>query len=427
MVQVIILFIVLLIIGLPIAYVLGISGLAYLFFAGGNIYLTMVPDKMFSGINGFVLLAVPFFMLTGEIMNKAGISERLMRFCNLVVGKVRGGIGYVAILSSFIFAGISGSAIAEVTALGSVLIPAMEKDGMEKDFSAALIASASVLGPIIPPSILAVIYGSMTGVSIGAIFAGAIIPGVLIALSNAFILFFRAKKHNYPRHQLSASPREVYDILKEAILAIIMPLIIIGSILTGVATPTEAAVLAVVYSLIVSMLIFKSLKFRDLKPLLVKTAKNSTILLILMGTASIFGWMLAMEQIPQQVATGFLSLTSNPQVYLLMVVFLVIFVGTFMEVTAAAILLVPILAPVALSLGIHPVHFAIVFLIADFIGVVTPPVGVCLFASCSISKEPIEKVSIALIPFIIAEITTVIVIALVPEAVLFIPRLLGLI
>lgn len=422
---IIILFVLFLLMGMPIAYVLGISGMVYLYFKGGALFLLMAPDKVFSGINSFALLAVPFFMIAGEVMNKAEISGKILEFCDLTVGKIRGGVGYVSIMASFIFAGISGSAISEVTALGSILIPTMEKSGYKKSYSAALIAAASVLGPIIPPSILAVIYGSMTGLSVGAIFAAAIAPGILISLALVFVLHFTAKKMPIRKH--SFGNKTVGKTLGSSIWAVLMPVIIVGSILGGIATPTESAVLAILYALFIAFFIYRTLKIGDLKDILVDACKSSTILLFLTGTAGIFSWMLAMEQVPQYMANFFSVVTDNPTIFLLLVVVLLLFVGTFLEITAAAIILVPILAPVAVSMGVDSLHFAIVFLLADFIGVITPPVGVCLFASASISKESIEKVSFDLLPFLGAEIAALLVIVFWPELVLFLPRMLKLI
>lgn len=422
---IIILFVLFLLMGMPIAYVLGISGMVYLYFKGGALFLLMAPDKVFSGINSFALLAVPFFMIAGEVMNKAEISGKILEFCDLTVGKIRGGVGYVSIMASFIFAGISGSAISEVTALGSILIPTMEKSGYKKSYSAALIAAASVLGPIIPPSILAVIYGSMTGLSVGAIFAAAIAPGILISLALVFVLHFTAKKMPIRKH--SFGNKTVGKTLGSSIWAVLMPVIIVGSILGGIATPTESAVLAILYALFIAFFIYRTLKIGDLKDILVDACKSSTILLFLTGTAGIFSWMLAMEQVPQYMANFFSVVTDNPTIFLLLVVVLLLFVGTFLEITAAAIILVPILAPVAVSMGVDSLHFAIVFLLADFIGVITPPVGVCLFASASISKESIEKVSFDLLPFLGAEIAALLVIVFCPELVLFLPRMLKLI
>lgn len=414
-----------LLMGMPIAYVLGITGMFYLYTRGGTLFLLIAPDKVFSGINSFALLAVPFFMIAGEVMNKAQISEKILQFCDLLVGKIRGGVGYVAILASFIFAGISGSAISEVTALGSILIPTLEKSGYRKSYSAALIAAASVLGPIIPPSILAVIYGSMTGLSVGSIFAGAIIPGVIVAMSLVMALYFTARK--LPKRTNTFANKSVGKTLASSIWAVFMPVIIVGSILGGIATPTEAAVLAIVYALFIAFFIYKTLHVSDLKDIIISASKSSTILLFLTGTASIFSWMLAMEQVPQHMAQLFAAIANHPSVFLLLVCALLLFVGTFLEITAAAIILVPILAPVAVGMGIDPLHFALVFLIADFIGVITPPVGVCLFASASISKESIEAVSKDLLPFIGAEVLALLFIVFCPDIVLFLPRVLNLI
>jgi len=419
------LFVLFLLMGMPIAYVLGITGLFYLYSAGGELFLLIAPDKVFNGINSFALLAVPFFMIAGEVMNKAQISEKILQFCDLLLGKIRGGVGYVTVLASFIFAGISGSAISEVTALGSILIPTMEKSGYKKSYAAALIASASVLGPIIPPSILAVIYGSMTGISVGSIFAGAIGPGILVALSLVVVLHFTARK--LPKRSHTFAGKSAAKTLGNSLWAVFMPIIIVGSILGGIATPTEAAVLAIVYALFIAFFVYRTLRVSDLKDIIIDASKSSTMLLFLTGTASIFSWMLAMEQVPQRMAGVFSAIAGSPSVFLLLVCALLLFVGTFLEITAAAIILVPILAPVAVTMGVHPLHFALVFLIADFIGVITPPVGVCLFASASIAKESIEAVSKELLPFIAAEVCALLLVVFVPEIVLFLPRLLGLI
>lgn len=415
----------LLVLGLPIAFILGITGLNYFIFSDQEMFLNIIPMRIFTGLDSFVIMAVPFFMLAGEIMNRSGITHRLVRFSQYLVGRVRGGLAYVNILGSFLFAGITGAAISDVTALGSIFIPAMEEDGYDTDFSAAVTAASSIMGPIIPPSIIIVIYGAMTGTSIGALFAGAIIPGALVGLSNCIVTYYTSKKRNYPKQDFDFSMKEFLSVTKDASLALIMPIIIVGGILTGVVTPTEAAAIAVLYALLISIFVFKSFKFSDLPNLLFKAGLFSAMLFLIVAMANIFGWIMGMEGVPTLLANWFTSISSDPRIILLLVNIFLLFLGTFMETGANVILFAPILAPLMAQLGVDPIHFGIVMIVNLNIGLITPPLGVCLFAACGVCDTNVERISKAIIPFLIWEIIVLFMITYFPQTVLFLPRLLG--
>jgi len=415
----------LLALGLPIAFVLGGTGVNYFIFSNYKMFLNIVPMRIFTGLDNFTIMAVPFFILAGEIMNKSGITDRLVKFAQVLIGRIRGGLAYVNILSSFLFAGISGAAISDVSSLGSIFIPAMERDGYDTDFSAAVTAASSIMGPIIPPSIIIVIYSAMTGTSIRALFAGALIPGALIGLSNSFVSYYTSKKRNYPVQDVEVSIKILLLATKDALLALIMPIIIIGGILIGVVTPTEAAAIAVLYALLIGVFVFKTIKMKDLITMLFKTALTTSMLFLIISMANIFGWIMGMEEVPILMANFFSSVSNDPRIILLLVNAFLLFMGTFMETGANVILFAPILAPLMAFYGVDPVHFGIVMIVNLNIGLITPPLGVCLFAACSICDTNLENISREIFPFLFWEILVLFTITYFPQTVLFIPRLLG--
>lgn len=417
-------FIVFLFVNIPIAFTLLFS--SFIFIKDwGVISPGIIPTRMFDAINSFSYLAVPFFILAGQLMNKTGITTRLIEFANVVIGRVHGGLAQVNILASIIFAGLTGAGVADTAAIGGILIPAMEKQGFDKDYSAAVTAASSVIGPIIPPSILMVIYANIVGISVGSLFAAGFIPGLLIGIGLMIVAYVQAKRHNHPRRKEQASFKEIIIATKDAILALLMPLIIVGGILSGVFTPTEAAAVAVAYSLLVGVVIFKSLTLQDLKDSLLESAKTTGVILIIISCASAFGWSLTIIHVPTMLANFIASITQNPWLILLMINILLLFVGMVMEIGAAVIILAPILAPLVANLGIDPLHFAIIVVVNLNIGLATPPLGVCLFVASPIAKTTLEKISKAIIPFLAVEIVVLLLITYIPNLVLFLPKLLG--
>lgn len=420
-----IVFATLLFIGAPIGFTLGITALLCLLRLDNPVLLKLIPQRFFAGIDSFPLMAMPFFMLAGDIMNQSGITERLVGFTNTLVGHLRGGLAHVNILASVFFAGITGSAVADTAALGSILIPAMSEAGYSTPFSAAVTAASSVIGPIIPPSIIMVLYGSIMGVSIAGLFAAGVVPGLLFGLALMIPAGIISKKRDYPIGDKRATLGEIWSSFKESFLALIMPVLILGGILGGVFTPTEAAAVAVFYACLVGFFVFKTLKVQDLPRMLLHTSSVMGMIFLIMASASILGWLLASERIPELVSQLVLSISTNPHVVMLLINFFLLFVGMFMDIGAALVILAPILAPLAMSVGVNPLHFGVIMTINLNIGLITPPLGACLFVACGISRLSLEDVVPDLWPFILSEVAILFLITYVPIIPMFLPKLLG--
>jgi C4-dicarboxylate transporter, DctM subunit len=414
-------FVTFLILGIPIAFVLGLTSFVALLYSG-NIPLLLMPKEMFSGTDSFPLLAVPFFMLAGNLMNAGGITKRLINFCNILLGYVRGGLALVNIVASMFFAGITGAAAADASAIGSILIPAMTEEKYDRDFSAAVTAAASTMGPIIPPSIPMIIFGAIAELSVGALFLAGVIPGVMIGLSFMGVAYVISRRRHYPKEKVK-SVKDFFIGLKDALLALLMPAIIMGGILGGIFTPTEAAVVAVVYAFIVSFFIYREIRWKDLPKVLIDSVVTTSILMLVIANSAIFGWILANQQVPQAVAQIFLSISNNKWVILLLLNIFLLFVGTFMETTASLIILTPILFPLAVKVGIDPIHFGLVMVLNLVIGLITPPLGVCLFIACSIAKITLEQIVKAILPFLIAAIAILFIVTYIPQLSLWIPQM----
>ncbi len=416
----------LLVLGVPIGFTIGFAGLTGLFLMGSGASLfSMAPLQYFSGLDMFTLMAMPFFIFAGEIMNKAGITQRLVRFANILVGNVRGGLAHANILASVFFAGMTGAAVSDTAAIGTMLIPAMKEDGYDVDFAAAVTAASSIIGPTIPPSNMMVIYGSLMNVSIAGLFAAGFMPGIVLAGLLMILSGFISWKRGYPKGVKTTFKEKILG-FKDAIIPLLMPIIILGGILSGVFTPTEAAAVAVLYAVVIGFFVLKSLKVSDLLPMLTKTARITGVVFLIIGTASILSWVLAINQVPQAIAAFLLATTGNPKLILLMILILMLIVGMFMDIAAALIILGPILHPIAVSMGMSPIHFGIVMVLSLNIALMTPPVGACLFVACSISKLSLAQLSKAIWPFIIMEVIALFLVAYIPEISLFLPRLLGL-
>ena len=408
--------------GVPIAFCLGITAAISLLSLG--LPLQVVAQRIFTGIDSFPLMAVPFFILAGDLMNQGGTTLRLVRFSNALVGWIRGGLAHTNIVASMFLAGISGSAVADAAAIGGILIPGMTKEGYDVDFSAAVTASASTMGPIIPPSIFMVIYGVTTGVSVGGLFAAGFIPGVLMGLSFMAVAYMISRRRNYPR-QPFPSVRQIFQATREATFALLAPVIILGGILTGVFTPTEAAAVAVGYAFLIGLLLHKELSLKAMPTLLIQSGVTTSILLLVIGTANVLAWVLSAEQVPQKIAQGLLSITTDPYLIMLLINLFLLVVGMFMEGGAAIIILAPVLSQVATSVGIHPLHFGFVVVLNIVIGLLTPPLGVCLFVVCSLSRISIERLVRAIMPFLLVEIAILFLVSYFPMTALLIPKLLG--
>ena len=396
----------------PIAIAIGASSIIAIMIHG-DFPLMMVAQRMFSGTDSFHLMAVPLFMFAGVLMEAGGISRRIIDFANALVGWLPGGLAAVTIVSAMFFAGISGSAAADAAAVGAILIPAMKKSGYDSDFAAAVQASGGSIGVIIPPSIPMIIFGFLTGASIGQLFAAGIIPGILIGLSLIMVSTLISMKHGYSA-TTPFSLIETWRTFKRAVLAMGAPIIILGGILTGVFTATESAAVAVIYALLVGMFVYRDIRIRDLFSLFRDGAVTSAIVMFIIAMASIFSWIAAIEDIPAQLAGGLLSLTDNPIILLLLINVVLLIAGTFVETTASLILLVPMITAMLPALHIDIIQLGVVVVTNLAIGMLTPPMGICLIVSCSISGDSLGAISRRVLPFLAILIIDLLIITFYP-------------
>jgi C4-dicarboxylate transporter, DctM subunit len=408
--------------GLPIALCMGLTAVIFFVVLGQTDVLLMLPARMYSGTTSFTLLAIPFFILAGNLMNTGGMTQRLIRFAQCLVGHIRGGLGHVTVVTNMIMAGMSGSAVADATGTGIVLIPAMEKAGYPRAFSAALVGAASTIGPIIPPSIPFVIFGSITGTSVGRLFLGGFLPGVLMGLLLMITVAILSKRREYRREE-RASRRELLIAALEATPAWGAPIIIIGGILVGIFTPTEAAVAASLYALILGMLVYGEIRLADLPRILWETIQNTVQVMFIIAAAGIFGFLLVRQQVPTTLVSGLMSLTTTPWVVLLIINVILLILGCFMEAIAIMLLTIPVFIPLIARVGVDPVHFGVVLTLNLMIGLLTPPVGMCLYAVSAISKVPLWPLAKELRPYIVALTVCLGLVTYVPGLVLWIPNL----
>ncbi|HEX7127427.1 MAG TPA: TRAP transporter large permease [Thermodesulfobacteriota bacterium] len=407
-----------------IAFALGLASLAYLFLFMPTVSPETIPQQMYAGADSFALTAIPFFVLVGELMNTGGISRRLVAFSHTLVGHLAGGMGVVELLASMIFASFSGSAVANAAGTGAITIPAMKRSGYPSGMAAAIESSSSSLGAIIPPSIPMVVYGSIAGVSVGALFVGGYVPGAVMGLGLAVVIGIVARRRGLPVGR-RATAREVLAAARDAGPALMTPVLIMGGILGGVMTPTEAGAVGAVYAFLVARFVHREIGLRDLPRVLLATACTTGVVMLVMTIATLFGWILAFEQVPTRMAEALLGGIRSPAVLTVGVVLFLLAVGTFIETIPGLIILTPVLAPMAQAAGIDPVFFGVIVCIALTLGVVTPPVGVVLFVTASIAKATVEETSRAIVPFLAVLIGGTLAFALVPQAVTWLPRLLG--
>jgi C4-dicarboxylate transporter DctM subunit len=417
-----ILFVIMLLCSVPVSFVLGGSA-TFVMLIEGRAPLIAALQRIFSGLDSMTLLAIPFFMLAGSLMERSGISTRLVGFANSLVAHFRGGLALVSVLSCMIFAGISGSSTADTAAVGSIMMPEMHKKGYSRGFTATLLACGGTLGPIIPPSNIMIIYGSITGLSIGALFMAGIIPGILIGLCLMVASVVYARRNNIPLEP-KADLREILHNFLRAIPALIMPVIIISGILSGVFTATEAGMVASFYGMIVGFFIYRSLKISDFSELFLGAAKNSASILLITGMAYVTGWMLARLQFPRATMNFLVSLTDSSNVFLLLIIIFFMLLGCFMDTIAALVIFVPILLPISATYGMLPIHFAIVVMVTLIIGQVTPPVGVLLFLTATMARISIKETLRYLVPFVGVMVFALLIISYFPRIVMFIPRLI---
>jgi len=407
----------------PIAISIGVASILGILILG-DVSLMVAIQRMFGGADSFYLLAVPLFMFVGVIMGAGGMSQRIIAFANSLVGWLPGGLAAVSVVSAMFFAGISGSAAADAAAVGAILIPAMKKSGYSSDFAAAVQAAGGSIGVIIPPSIPMIIFGFLTGASIGQLFAAGILPGLLIGVSLVAVATFISWKKGYAATN-KFSIQETWKTLKDSVLALIVPLIILGGILFGIFTATESAAVAVVYALVVGMFVYRKIKLKDLVPLFRDGAITASIVMFIIATASIFSWVAAVEDIPAQLAGSLLGLTDNPVVLLLLINLVLLIAGTFVETTASLILLVPMITAMLPSLGIDIIQLGVIVVTNLAIGMLTPPMGICLIVSCSLSGDSITAISKRILPFLVVLIIDLIIITFYSPLTMYLARIVA--
>ena len=405
----------------PIAFSLGISCLVYTVLTG--IPLIILPAKMYSGIDVFILLSVPGFILAGNLMNSGGLTERIIAFCNHLVGHLRGGLSLANIGASMLFAGISGTAVSDTASIGAVMIPAMKKEGYDAGFSCAVTASSSTVGPIIPPSVPMIIAATLSGLSVGRLFLAGAIPGLLLGLGMMAVAYYISRKRKYPKHPRSTMKQLVRGFF-DTFWSLLMTFIILFGIVGGVFTPTEASIIAVFYALVIGAFVYKKLNLKNIKEVVLDSMKTSASLMVLVGFANLFGWILLTERLPQEISESILLFSNNKYVVLLLINILLIFVGTFMETIAALLVLLPILLKVAVAVDVDPIHFAVIAVLNLMIGLTTPPLGVCLFVSSSIGKVSMIEVSRSSLPFLAVSLLVLTLVTLFPEISLYLPYLI---
>ena len=419
------LLLVLMIAGLPIAFALMIAPGISLFFDGQQSMFPMLLMRMYNGIDSFPLMAIPYFILAGEVMNRGGITTRLVRLSQALIGHLRGGLAHVNILSSILFAGLSGSAVADTSAIGSMLIPAMEKNGYTKRFSAAVTAASSVIGPIIPPSGIMIIYAFVMNVSVAGLFAAGLVPGLMVGFSLMGMTVYLSKKRNYPVASQRASFNEVFISFKGAILPLLTPIIILGGILAGIFTPTEAAAIAAGYAILISVFVLRTLNFKDIPKVLFNAALSSGMILFLVGASTAFATLVSLTGTAPKAMEIMNSISQNPLVLLFLVNLLLFFVGMFLDAGPAILILGPVLGPTFIGLGVDPLHFAIIMCVNVTVGLATPPMGLILFVAAGLSYEPVEKIAWEMLPFLAIEVVVIFLITFVEAIPMTLPRLLG--
>ncbi|MGI5967241.1 MULTISPECIES: TRAP transporter large permease [Anaerotruncus] len=410
-------------IGVPVCFAIGLSGLCAVAF-GGDAPLFMVVQQIVRGLNSFPLMACPFFILAGEIMGAAKLSDRILDFCRACVSWMKGGLGAVCVLANMIFAAISGSGAASISAIGSLTTPQLKKTGYNRGFVAALIAGGGALGPIIPPSMNMIIYGSLTGDSVGKLFLGGVLPGILIGGAMMLMCFYYAKKHHVDQGTGTFSIKDLLITLRKSFFALITPLIIIGGVISGVFTPTEAGIVACVYGLICGFFIYRTIKVKELLSIFRRATESSAMIMMIMGIATIYSYIFAVENVGDMISNFLLSISTNPIIIMLIITVIMMIIGCFMETIAAMVVLLPVIYPVVMGLGVDPVQFGVLFCISTVLGGVTPPVGVYLFLSMSIAGANIKEVARYIIPIVIFIVTTMILIIFIPGVATLVPNVL---
>lgn len=418
-------FLILLMIGLPVFFGLLAAPGILLFLNGQERDLTLLYRNLYNGMDSFPLMAIPFFMLAGEIMNRGGITQRLVEFSQALMGHLRGGLAHVNVLSSMLFAGLSGSAVADTSALGSMLIPAMEKQGYTRRFAAAITAASSVIGPIIPPSGIMIIYAYVMGESVAALFLAGMIPGAMVGIGLMLLIRLMAGRHDFPVASRKFSWGERGQASLKAFFPLMTPVIILGGILIGIFTPTEAAAVAVAYALFISLFVLRTMRIGELADVMGRAGLTSAVVLLLVGAAMSFKTVVSLSHTPQMLAEFILSLTANPLLLLFLVNLLLFVVGMFLDAGPAIIILGPILGPVFTGMGMDSIHFAIIMCVNLTVGLATPPMGLVLFVASAVSGERVMAIAQTILPFLAVEIIVIFLVTYFPAISMTIPRLTG--
>ncbi|MCC8060135.1 MAG: TRAP transporter large permease [Clostridiales bacterium] len=411
--------------GMPIAFAMSM-GLVATIACWGDISFSMIFQQMFQGVNSFSFIAVPMFIMAGDMMGEVGIIDDILTLCRVILGKIPGSLANANIIASMFFAGVSGSAVADTAAIGGALIPAMIKEGYDADFSVAVTASSSVIGPIIPPSVGMVLYGAMMGVSISALFMGGITVGIVLGLSLMVPATYYSIKRNYPRNMKKYSLKEIARALIHATPALLMPIIILGGIMFGVCSPTEAASIAILYAIIIGLFYYHSLSIKMLWECMERSMISAGAVLFISAVACPTGWLVALGQVPVILASAISTITNSKNIVLLLINIFILILGCGIDANVSLLIFGPILAPLAQSFGVNPIHFGIIFVLNITIGLATPPYGACIFIASSIAKQPLSKVMKSMIPFCLCEIAVLMLATYCESFVLFIPRLLGM-
>ena len=411
-------------IGMPIAFAMGTGTLVALVF-GSELPLMIIPQRMFFGLNSWLLMAIPLFMLAGQLMIHGGMSKRLVEFTTELFGYIKGSLGYISVAASMIFAGVSGSSAADTAAVGSIMLPIMKERGYNMNFATALQAAAGSIGPIIPPSLMMILIGYVTDTSVSQLFLGGVIPGLLIGVGLMVVVYIHASKGGkaYLQTREDLNMKRLLSTGISALPSLGLPFIIIFGIVGGVFTITEAAVIAVVYGFIVGMFIYKEISIRDVPKILFESAELATIILFIQTTAFLFAWLITVNELPANLSNLLLSIISSKTGFYIMYIILLLLVGMVMESFSATIIFIPLIFPIAQSFGIDPVHFGVVTTVGWAIGYITPPFGATLFVSCSLTNISIREVTPHILPIVIAMLVVLLIITFFPDSVLWLPRL----
>ncbi|NYT73743.1 TRAP transporter large permease [Halomonas sp. QX-2] len=410
------------VIGLPLGFAIILSSFLALWYDGG-ISLYIIPQRIFAGIDSFSLLAIPFFLLAGSLMTAGGLSDRIINFANALVGRFKGGLAISNVITSIFFGGISGSSVADTSAIGGTFIPAMKRLGYTSEYSVAVTIASSPLSPLIPPSIAWIVYSFLTDTSIIRLFIAGIIPGLLWALGLIAMIIWTARRNNFPTHD-KVSFKELTKSFGKALTSLLMPLIVLAGILSGVFTVTEASAFAVVYALFVGTIIHRELSITKIIGSLKDSFSTTAVVMLILGSANLFGWILAYANITDIVGAWVSGISENPLVFLLMVNFVLLILGSFMEVNAAKVMLVPVLFPTAIALGVDPVHFGVIVTANLCLGLITPPIGLCLALGCRIGEIPLEAGAKAVFPLFLVSLIVILLLTIFPQLSLWLPNLL---